>query len=81
MHGMTGIRREMAQAPCLYFSGALDSLPQYFVAGVKHDVEHVQPGVTQAGKDLLQVGADQDRLRSDEVLAGAASQFAGSSRH
>ena len=62
----------MVQAPGLRFSRALDTLPQYFVAGVKHDMEYIQPGVAQAGKYLLQVRADQDRLGSDEVLAGEA---------
>jgi hypothetical protein len=38
-------------------------------------MEDIQPGVTQASKYLLQISSDQDRLRSDEVLAGEAGQF------
>src|ERR1700733_12859839 len=67
----------MVQAPCLCFSGALDALPKYFFAGVEHDMEDIQAGVTQASKYLLQVSADQNRLRSDEVLAGEPGQFRG----
>jgi hypothetical protein len=36
-------------------------------------MEDIQPGVAQAGEYLLQVSADQDRLRGDEVLAGEAA--------
>jgi hypothetical protein len=71
----------MIQAPGLCFGGALDALPQYFFAGVKHDVEDVQPAVVQAGEYLLQVSADQDRLGSDEVLAGETGQFGGGRHH
>src|SRR5580693_2430696 len=71
----------MVQAPGLCFSGALDTLPEYFVVGVKHDMEDIQPGVAQAGKYLLSVGADQDCLQSDEVLAGKAGQFGGGSHY
>lgn len=53
----------MIQAPGLCLRGALDALPQYLVADVKHDMEEIQSGVAQAGEYLLQVGADQDRLR------------------
>jgi hypothetical protein len=35
-------------------------------------MEDIQSGVAQAGKYLLQISADQDRLGSDEVLAGSA---------
>ena len=44
-------------------------------------MEDVQPGVAQASKYLLQVSADQDRLRRDEVLAGEAGQFPGGRHH
>ena len=43
----------MVQAPGLCFTGAPDTLPQYFFAGVKHDMEDIQPSVAQAGKYLL----------------------------
>ena len=65
----------MIQAPGLCFGRALDALPQGFFAGIKYDVEYLQPGAAQVGEYLLTVGADQDRLRSDEVLAGKAGQF------
>jgi hypothetical protein len=39
-------------------------------------MEDIQSGVAQAGEYLLQVGADQDRLGSDEVLAGEATSSA-----
>jgi hypothetical protein len=62
----------MVQAPGLGFSGALDALPEYFFAGVKHDMEYIQSSVAQASEYLLKVSADQDRLGSDEVLASEA---------
>jgi hypothetical protein len=55
----------------------LDALPQYFFAGVEHDMEDIQSGVTQAGEYLLQVREDQYRLRGIMVLAGEAGQFGG----
>jgi hypothetical protein len=44
-------------------------------------MEYIQPGVAQASEYLLEVIADQDRLRSDEVLAGETGQFGGGSYH
>jgi len=49
----------------------------HFFADVKHDMEDIQSGVAQTGEYLLKAGADQDRLGSDEVLAGEAGQFGG----
>jgi hypothetical protein len=70
----------MAQAPGLCFAGPLDALPKYFFAGVKHDMEDIQPGAAQAGEYLLKVSVDQDRLRGDEVLAGAFAKDASAPR-
>ena len=38
-------------------------------------------GISWATEDLLKIGADQDCLRGDEVLAGEASQFGGGRHH
>jgi hypothetical protein len=42
------------------------------LARIEHDVEHPEPSFAQAGEYLLQIGAGQDRLRGDEMLAGEA---------
>ena len=39
-------------------------------------MEHRKPGDAQTGKYLLQVGADQDRLRRNQMLAGKAANCA-----
>ena len=40
-----------------------------FLIGVEHHMKHPESGVAQAGEDLLQAGAGEDRLGGNEVLA------------
>jgi hypothetical protein len=67
---------QVSHTPVLCFAGALNALAQCFFIGIEHDVEHGETGVMQAGEYLLQVRAGQDRLRSNDMLTGVASQFA-----
>ena len=63
---------QVGQAPGLRFGRVLDALAQYVLIGIEHDVEHPEPSFAQAGEYLLQIGAGQDRLRGNEMLAGEA---------
>ena len=44
-------------------------------------MEYLETSAAQASKYLLQVSANQDRWRSDEMLAGEAGQFGGGHCH
>lgn len=60
----------MVQTPGLCFSRAPDTLAKHLFARIEHNMEHGESGIAQARDYLLQVGADQDGLWRDQMLAG-----------